>query len=137
MPTILCIDDVPQALFLRKSLLETNGYEVLTACDGPDGIGLARSHSVDAVLLDYDLPGMMGDEVAVVLKREHPRVPIIVLTGYAWGVPEMLLRISHGYVHKGDEPAVLLTVIEQVLKFRAKPMNPPKEQNKAGLNRIP
>jgi hypothetical protein len=51
----------------------------------------------------------MGDEVAVILKREHP----------------MLLRISDGYIHKGEEPAVLLDVIEHVLRFRAKPMNPP------------
>jgi CheY-like chemotaxis protein len=124
MPTILCIDDIPQVLVARKALLETRGYEVLTADDGPRGIEVARSYAVDAVLLDYDLPGMMGDEVAVILKREHPKLPIVILTGFAWGIPEMLLRISDGYVHKGEDPAVLLDVIEQVLKFRAKPMTP-------------
>lgn len=122
MPTILCIDDIPQVLLSRKALLETRGYEVLTADDGPCGIEVARRYPIDAVLLDYDLPGMMGDEVAVILKREHPKVPIVILTGYAWGIPEMLLRMSDGCVHKGEDPTVLLDVMEQVLKFRAKPM---------------
>jgi CheY-like chemotaxis protein len=130
MSTILCIDDIPQVLAVRKALLETRGYGVLTALDGPCGIEMARSHSVDAVLLDYDLPGMMGDEVAVVLKREHPKLPIIILTGFAWGIPEMLLRISDGYVHKGEDPVVLIDVITQVLKFRARPVN--RLRNRSG-----
>ena len=84
MPTILCIDDIPQVLLSRKALLETRGYEVLTADDGPCGIEVARRYPINAVLLDYDLPGMMGDEVAVILKREHPKLPIVILTGFAW-----------------------------------------------------
>jgi hypothetical protein len=55
-----------------------------------------------------------------VLKREQPNLPIIVLTGYAWGIPEMLLGISDGYVKKGDGPSVLLDAVEHVLKFRAR-----------------
>lgn len=132
MPTILCIDDVPQALSLRKSLLEANGYGVLTASDGPNGIEMARRHPIDAVLLDYDLPGMMGDEVAQILKDEHPKLPIIVLAGNAWAVPEALLRMSDWCVQKGESPAVLLNAIKHALKFRPKPMNPLKGERKAG-----
>ena len=132
MPTLLYIDDVLQALAIRKSLLESQGHDVLTASDGLSGIELARSHHIDAVLLDYDMPGMRGDEIATILKREQPQVPIIVLTGHARDIPEMLLRISDGCVEKGEGPAVLLSTMEQVLKRRPKPMHPPKRGRKAG-----
>lgn len=135
MPTILYIDDVLQALALRKSMLESQGYEVLTASDGLRGLEMARSHAIDAVLLDYDMPEMMGDEIAEILKREHPQLPIIILTGHARDVPEMLIRISDGCVEKGEGPAVLLSTMEQVLKqSKPKPIKgvPPKEERKTG-----
>ena len=46
MPTILYIDDVPQALVLRKSILEERGYQVLTASEGLKGIEIAREHLI-------------------------------------------------------------------------------------------
>ena len=56
MPTLLFVDDHPQALAIRKMLLETKGYAILTADDGPSGIALLREHTVDAVVLDYKMP---------------------------------------------------------------------------------
>ncbi len=132
MPTVLYIDDVPQALAIRKSMLESQGYDVLIASDGLTGIETARSHHIDAVLLDYDMPEMRGDEIATILKREQPQVPIIVLTGNSWDVPEMLLRISDGCVEKGAGPAVLLDAVEQALKLCPKPIRPAGRQSKAG-----
>lgn len=123
MPTLLCIDDVPQGLALRKLVLEEKGYEVLTASDGPTGITIARQDPIDAVILDYKMPGMMGDEVAEILKRERPNVPIVLLTGVDSGLPDMLLRMIDAYVGKGQDAAVLLNAIEQVLRHnKAKPM---------------
>ncbi len=62
--TILCIDDQWSGLIGRKMLLENNGYEVLEATGGTEGLRLFLSHSVDAVVLDYQMPGMNGDMVA-------------------------------------------------------------------------
>lgn len=135
MPTILCIDDNAKALPCRKEMLETKGYQVLTASDGPAGIELARQHSIDAVLLDYDMPGMMGDEVAEVLKREHPKVPIVLLTALGWDIPERVFRIVDSYIQKGEPAAVLLTAIEQVLAVgKNKPIEevPSNEEQKRG-----
>jgi CheY-like chemotaxis protein len=80
MPTLLCIDDIPQGLALRKLMLGEKGYDVLTACDGPTGIEMARQNPIDVVVLDYKMPGMTGDEVAEIIKRERPEVPIILLS---------------------------------------------------------
>jgi response regulator RpfG family c-di-GMP phosphodiesterase len=71
--TILCIDDHWNALIGRKMLLENNGYEVLEASGGDEGLKLFLSHRVDAVVLDYQMPGMNGDVVAAKMKRRCPR----------------------------------------------------------------
>jgi CheY-like chemotaxis protein len=63
MATILCIDDHTNGLIGRKILLENNGYRVLPAIAGDEGLTLFLSHSVDAVILDYQMPGMNGDVV--------------------------------------------------------------------------
>src|SRR5579859_5019110 len=61
---ILCVDDEVVGLRVRKILLERAGYEVLTAEDGNSGIELFATQPVDAVVLDYAMPGMHGGEVA-------------------------------------------------------------------------
>lgn len=55
MATVLCIDDNPNILEMNKALLERNGYRVLIALDGPTGIALTRKHSIDAVVLDFNI----------------------------------------------------------------------------------
>src|SRR5256885_9840818 len=60
-PTILCIDDHWNGLIGRKMLLEKHGYEVLEATGGDEGLKLFLSRSVDAVVIDYQMPGMNGD----------------------------------------------------------------------------
>jgi CheY-like chemotaxis protein len=118
MATLLCVDDHPHALTIRKMLLETKGYTVLTAEDGPSGIRLVGKHTVDAVVLDYKMPGMDGAQVAAVLRREHPTIPIVLLTGIAVEVPERLLCTVDAYVRKGESAEVLLSSIEKVLSHR-------------------
>ena len=120
MATLLCVDDHPQALAIRKMLLETKGYTVLTADDGPSGIQVVGEHRVDAVVLDYKMPGMDGAQVAEVLRREYSTIPIVLLTGVALEVPETLLRMVDAYVRKGESAEVPLSAIEQVLGRRTR-----------------
>ena len=63
-PKILCVDDEPNVLTLRKVLLGSAGYEVLVAEEGQSGLRVFRETNVDVVVLDYKMPGMTGDEVA-------------------------------------------------------------------------
>lgn len=55
-PTLLCIDDQKPALKIRKIFLEAQGYKVLTASSGREGLALLKSNPVDAVILDYRMP---------------------------------------------------------------------------------
>ena len=71
-PVILCIDDEDLGLEIRKMVLEREGFSVLTARDGATGISVFDSARVDAVVLDYAMPGMDGGQVAAILPRAVP-----------------------------------------------------------------
>jgi len=70
--TILCVDDNWSGLISRKMLLESNGYEVLEATGGDEGLKLFLSRSVDAVVIDYQMPGMNGNVVAAKMSVLSP-----------------------------------------------------------------
>jgi CheY-like chemotaxis protein len=70
--TILGIDGDLTILCYEKALLERSGYTVLTAASAQQGIRLVTMCKCDAVLLEYEMPGMNGSEVAVEIKRVRP-----------------------------------------------------------------
>jgi DNA-binding response OmpR family regulator len=77
---VLVVEDEPGIVsFLRRGL-ESAGYSVLEAADGPTGLALATRDDVDLVVLDLGLPGLPGEDVLVALRRARPDVPVIVLT---------------------------------------------------------
>ena len=119
MATLLCIDDEPAILELRKMLLELQGYEVHTAATGAEGLDLFRRTAVDAVLLDYQMPGMKGDEVARQMRLLDSSVPIILVTGYLTLEDSQICDVD-AFVTKGQSPEVLLFTIRQLLFRRAR-----------------
>jgi CheY-like chemotaxis protein len=118
--TILCIDDHRNGLIGRKMLLEENGYEVLEAAGGDEGLKLFRSHSVDAVVLDYQMPGMNGDVVAVKMKRVKAHVPIMLLSAYG-PLPQNKLKAVDTFLSKSQPPNILLSTLQSLLDSRSKP----------------
>jgi DNA-binding response OmpR family regulator len=78
--TILIIEDEPHIVMGLKDSLEFEGFGVVTAGKGKDGIGLARSESPDAVILDLMLPDVNGYAVCEEIRRWNSFVPIIMLT---------------------------------------------------------
>jgi CheY-like chemotaxis protein len=118
--TILCIDDHRNGLIGRKMLLEENGYEVLEATGGDEGLKLFRSHSVDAVVLDYQMPGMNGDVVAVKMKRVKSHVPIMLLSAYG-PLPQNKLKAVDTFLSKSQPPNILLSTLQSLLDSRSKP----------------
>ena len=78
-PKILVVEDEETLLFTLRHNLEREGYKVLTATRGDDGLKLARHHSPDLILLDVMLPGVDGIQVCRMLRKDTA-VPIIMLT---------------------------------------------------------
>lgn len=109
---ILCIDDDLTMLECEKAFLETFGYTVLTAPSGGEGLKLACKHSVDVMIVDYLMPEMNGDEVAIRMRLLTPRAKIILLTGAE--VPEQALNRVDAYVAKSRLTSQLLRVIAEL-----------------------
>src|SRR5215208_155896 len=76
---VLAIDDEPGILRVIKLELSAQGFRVLTAANGEEGLRMAEEHRPDLVLLDIVMPEMNGLEVMREL-RERSNVPIIMLT---------------------------------------------------------
>lgn len=78
-PCILIIDDEPQIRHFLRICLKTEGYELLEAENGEDGLGLCARHAPDLVILDLGLPDMDGSEALTTL-REWSTAPVIILS---------------------------------------------------------
>ncbi len=111
---ILCVDDEPVGLNVRKLLLESEGYEVLTACSGPEGLELFSSETISAVVLDYAMPVMNGGEVAAEMKRRNPEIPILMLSAYV-DLPDDALQFVDARALKGESPVTLLKELDRLV----------------------
>jgi CheY-like chemotaxis protein len=110
--TILCIDDDEAILRYEKALLEKSGYAVLAAASAQQGLRLATMCKCDAVLLDYEMPGMNGHEVAVEIKRVRPELKVILLSGTE--VPTQALALADAFVPKLEANQQLLPTIAEL-----------------------
>lgn len=111
---ILCVDDELVGLKVRKILLERAGYRVLTAPNGPDGLALFSAEPVEAVVLDYSMPGMDGGEVAARMRQLRPEVPILLLSAYI-GLSTEVLSLVDLYMTKGEGAPTLLNKLDSLL----------------------
>jgi CheY-like chemotaxis protein len=112
---VLCVDDELVGLRVRKILLERAGYRVLTAMDGASGLTIFENEPVEAVVLDYSMPGMHGGEVASRMRQIKPRIPILLLSAYI-GLPAEVTSLVDLYMTKGEGAPVLLQKLESLLQ---------------------
>ncbi|HTO08658.1 MAG TPA: PAS domain S-box protein [Myxococcota bacterium] len=82
---VLVVEDDPSVRRLLTLLLESSGYRVFAAASGDEALRLADAGplAVDLVLSDYVLPGISGVEVCLELRRRHPELRFVVMTGHA------------------------------------------------------
>ena len=79
---ILAVDDEPLALQVLSELLKGDGHLVETAANGREGLESFKRGSFDIVLIDWAMPEMGGDQLAVSIKEEAPNTPIVLLSGF-------------------------------------------------------
>jgi CheY-like chemotaxis protein len=115
---VLCVDDEIVGLRVRKILLERAGYKVLTAPDGHSGLELFATQPVDAVVLDYSMPGMHGGQVAEKMRQTKPEVPILLLSAYV-GLPDEVRSLVDVYMTKGEGAPALLDNLSNLLSVPA------------------
>jgi len=117
-PSILCIDDEPDAIQIRRMLLESEGYRVFDAATGEEGLRQFQAHKIDAVVVDYWMSGMNGLVVAREIKKLKPEIPIIVLSGYC-ELPGEAVGIADRWILKGRSAQDLLDALAALTKEKS------------------
>lgn len=115
MATILCIDDEAKILEIYAAILESKGYRVLSAPDGPTGIAITREYSIDAVVLDFKMRGMDGNQIAQQLMEKQPTIPVVIWSDSPHEIPESLKWFADALLCKGDGPDTLLQALEKIV----------------------
>ena len=105
---LLLVDDAADVRMLLQVLLELDGWTVLLASDGEEGVATALTERPDVVVLDVQLPGLDGPDVLHALRArpETARIPVVFLTGGPPADDPALLAIgAQGVLHKPFDPA--------------------------------
>jgi len=111
--TLLCIHRDTAQL----SLLQENGYDLVTATNGYDGLRLFMTRPVDAIVLEYHLGLLNGSVIATEIKQVKPEVPIVMLAEDV-ELPEDALKSVDALVAKSDGPHFLLEALHFVLHVK-------------------
>jgi len=100
--TVLVIEDDPWTRTITTALLAGEGFAVVEAKNGEEGLSLARSHNPDAVLLDLALPTKSGLEVLRELKGDDNTedIPVIVVSAYGTLMNEQDAQQTAGVIQK-------------------------------------
>jgi DNA-binding response OmpR family regulator len=117
MSTILIIEDEPELVKVIRSYLEKSGFEVLAAYRGDSGLSTWEHKRPDLIILDLNLPGMDGLDVAREIRRKS-QVPILMLTARV-DEPDQLLGLELGaddYVTKPFSPRLIVARVRALLR---------------------
>ena len=121
-PRVLVVDDDPVILKLLQVNFEMEGFDVLTATDGVDGLRAARDELPDVVVSDVMMPGMNGLELVTALGADDRTgdIPVMLLSARAQAtdVAAGLEAGAHDYVTKPFEPLELVDRVHQLLRSR-------------------
>jgi DNA-binding response OmpR family regulator len=118
MPRILIVEDEPNMVAGLRDNFEYEGYEVVTAGDGHEGLARALADSPDVVILDVMMPKLSGLDVCKQLKAKRPSLPIIMLTARGQEVDRVVgLELgADDYVTKPFSIRELIARVKAVLR---------------------
>ena len=119
---LLIADDELKFLESIAKRLEIRDFEVTKATNGPEAVEAARSGKFDLALLDLKMPGMDGQEVLEILKKEHKFLEVIILTGHGSvdSAVECTKLGAFSYLPKPYELDKLLDVLRAAYEARLK-----------------
>ena len=120
--TVLIVDDYPDALDVWEVYLRASGFDVLTAADGSQALLAASTHLPDIVVMDLEMPGLTGYEVARELRAHEATrgIPLIASTGHSHSaqLDEARRCGFDSIIVKPCEPDALVLEIRRLLAAR-------------------
>ncbi len=119
---ILIVDDEKQFLDSMAERLQMRGFDVTKAYEGKTAIEHARNKKFDLALLDLKMPGLNGQEVLEILKKEHQYIEVIILTGHGSleSAVECTKLGAFGYLPKPYEFDKLIDTLKEAYQERLK-----------------
>jgi CheY-like chemotaxis protein len=116
---LLVVDDSPTAILWHRLMLEDEGYEVLTAADGAEGVEVAKQQLPELVLLDVIMPRMNGFEACRALRDDERTrdIPVLMITTRS-EMPNVLKGYESGcneYITKPVDRTELVTKVRSYL----------------------
>jgi DNA-binding NtrC family response regulator len=118
--TILVIDDEQVMRDACDQILSREGCRVTSAGSGAEGLERIRKERFDVIILDLKMPGLSGMEVLAKIEEETPKIPVIVITGYATieSAVEAMKIGAYDFIPKPFTPNVLRTIVSRALEKR-------------------
>ncbi len=119
---LLCVDDDPGVREFYGNLFASHNYEVVPVASGREALSVLRSHpfQIDAVISDYDMPGMTGPELAAQVKLLRPEMPVLIVSR-SQSVLEEAPHFVDGAMEKGAPIHELLGRVKLLLRQRMQP----------------
>ncbi len=127
---LLFVDDEEQFLESMSKRLESRDFNVTAVNRGEKAIEAARSNPLDIALVDLKMPGIDGEETLKELKKEHPWMEIVILTGHGSidSAVDCTQSGAHSYLQKPCDLDQLLEVLKEAYKKRVMSKNKIEEQ---------
>lgn len=118
MAKILCVDDDPGVVALKRTILEQAGYEVTTCISAEDAIREIQRIAFDGVVTDWRLGSERGRAVVEAAKAQLA-VPVVVVSGYVAEAFRSAEPMADIYLEKPADPRELVKILETLLHARA------------------
>ena len=115
---LLIVDDEEQFLRSMTKWLEVRDFHVIAVDRGEKAIEAARTRPIDVALVDLKMPGIDGEQTLQTLKKEHPWMEVVILTGHGSidSAVECTRIGAHSYLQKPCELDQLLSVLTEAYK---------------------
>jgi two-component system NtrC family response regulator len=116
--TILLAEDQPDMLLGLKQLLQKDGHKILAAERGDAALELIRANDIDLVISDVQMPGLSGMQVLEAAHKEFPRLPFIIITGFASieSAIDAIKKGAYDYIVKPFNNDVILLTVARALE---------------------
>lgn len=117
MPTVLVVDDEFGIVDVLETILTDEGYRVLTACNGKQGLARLSAEKPDVILSDFMMPILGGAEMlrAMAAEPAYRRIPVIMMSSLREDAIAQRCKGYAAFLHKPFRVAAVLSTVARVL----------------------
>ena len=115
MSTVLVVDDEFGIVDVLETILTDEGYRVLTACNGKQGLVRLSEEKPDVILLDFMMPILGGGEMLRAMEPAYQRIPVVMMSSLGQDVIAERCKGYAAFLHKPFRAAAVLSTVARVL----------------------